>query len=130
MKYSSSAVSRGQDRPQQQPALFSTPYLQHTDFSPRGICTSTFSNFRCPASQLPGFVGSGLDPTRRGLTSFGQSPGLLPFSCTSPTLMSPRSPCFYHGMSSPALSLSTTFNARARLPYFSLFPKIQPGCHR
>lgn len=118
-------LSRGQDRPRQQPTLFITPCLQHSDFCPPGICTSTLSNFRCPSSQLPGFVGSGIDPNRRGLTSFGQSPGLLHFSCTSPallqTLMSPRSPFFYQGMSSPALSPSTTCNARAKLPLLLSF---------
>lgn len=54
--------SRGQDRPQQQPALFITPCLQHSDFCPHGICSSTLSNFRCPSSQLPGLVGSGIIP--------------------------------------------------------------------
>lgn len=92
-------------------------------FSPPGICTSALSNFRCPSSQLPGLVGSGLDPNRRGLASFGQSPGLQPFSCTSPTPMSPISPCFYHEMPSPALSPSTTCNARTRLSLFLSFPQ-------
>lgn len=127
MEHSQSAVSRGQDRSQEQPTLFITPCLQHSDFSPPGICTSALSNFMCPSSQLPSLVGSGLDPNRRGLTYFGQSLGLLPFSCTSPN--TDVFQITLHGMSSPTPSPSTTCNARARLPLFLSFPRDISG-HR
>ena len=111
----------GQERPQQQPKLFITPRLQHWDLPPPGIHTSALGNFRHPSSLLLGLVGSVSDPNRRGLSSFGPCPGLLFPSCTSPVLMAPRSLCLYHGVSLPALSLSSTCSARARLSLFLLF---------
>lgn len=106
--------SGGQERPQRQLTLCITPCLQHWDCPLPGICTSALINFRCPYLLLPGLVGSAPDPNKRGLTHFGSSPRLLPVFCTSSMLMAPRSPCPYHGVSSLALSLSPTCNARVR----------------
>lgn len=101
----------GQERPEQQPTVFIAPRLRHWDLSPPGICTSALSNFRCQTQT--GKISHLLDHLQSH----------YPFSCTSPMLMAHRSPCFYHGVLSPALSLSVTCNTRARLPLFLFFPQ-------